>query len=101
MESPDPSGQSTPLLPEGTARNLTHYSIPGAAGNPQVLRSRLRSLESDPSSRGHRGMEGSALQVLQTFFHALLFVALALFPIVNPLGMAPIFLSFTAGVEDR
>ena len=46
-------------------------------------------------------MEGSALQVLQTFFHALLFVALALFPIVNPLGMAPIFLSFTAGVEDR
>ncbi len=41
------------------------------------------------------------MQVPQTFFHAFLFVALALFPIVNPLGMAPIFLSFTAGVEDR
>ncbi len=34
-----------------------------------------------------------------TFVHALLFVALALFPIVNPLGMAPIFLSYTAGVD--
>jgi multiple antibiotic resistance protein len=33
------------------------------------------------------------------FVHAFLFVALALFPIVNPLGMAPIFLSYTAGVD--
>lgn len=40
------------------------------------------------------------LQVIEPFSHAFLFVALALFPIVNPLGMAPIFLSFTAGVED-
>jgi multiple antibiotic resistance protein len=46
-------------------------------------------------------MEESVLLVLQFFFHAFLFVALALFPIVNPLGMAPIFLSFTAGVDDR
>jgi len=45
-------------------------------------------------------MEGSGLLVLQSFSHAFLFVALALFPIVNPLGMAPIFLSFTAGVDD-
>lgn len=36
-----------------------------------------------------------------TFVHALLFVALALFPIVNPLGMAPIFLSYTAGVDHQ
>jgi len=36
-----------------------------------------------------------------TFVHALLFVALALFPIVNPLGMAPIFLSYTAGVDHK
>lgn len=34
------------------------------------------------------------------FVHAVLFVALALFPIVNPLGMAPIFLNYTAGVDD-
>ena len=49
-------------------------------------------------------MEGqdanSGLLVLQSFSHAFLFVALALFPIVNPLGMAPIFLTFTAGVDD-
>lgn len=45
-------------------------------------------------------MQSSALQVIEPFGHAFLFVALALFPIVNPLGMAPIFLSFTAGVED-
>jgi len=35
------------------------------------------------------------------FYHALVFVALALFPIVNPLGMAPIFLSYTAGVDHQ
>ena len=45
-------------------------------------------------------MQSSGLLVLQSFSHAFLFVALALFPIVNPLGMAPIFLSFTAGVDD-
>src|SRR4051812_18164491 len=45
-------------------------------------------------------MQGSGLLVLQSFTHAFLFVALALVPIVNPLGMAPIFLSFTAGPED-
>jgi multiple antibiotic resistance protein len=31
---------------------------------------------------------------------ALLLVAAALFPIVNPLGMAPIFLSYTAGLDE-
>jgi multiple antibiotic resistance protein len=45
-------------------------------------------------------VQDSVLQVIQSFSHAFLFVALALFPIVNPLGMAPIFLSFTAGVGD-
>ena len=45
-------------------------------------------------------MQSSGLLVLESFLHAFLFVALALFPIVNPLGMAPIFLSFTAGVDD-
>ena len=45
-------------------------------------------------------MHESVLQVIQSFSHAFLFVALALFPIVNPLGMAPIFLSFTNGVDD-
>ena len=45
-------------------------------------------------------MQNSGLLVLQSFSHAFLFVALALFPIVNPLGMAPIFLTFTAGVDD-
>ena len=45
-------------------------------------------------------MHESVLQVIQSFGHAFLFVALALFPIVNPLGMAPIFLSFTNGVDD-
>ncbi len=46
-------------------------------------------------------MEDNAIALLtaQPFIHALLFVALALFPIVNPLGMAPIFLSYTAGVD--
>jgi multiple antibiotic resistance protein len=34
------------------------------------------------------------------FVHGFLFVALALFPIVNPLGMAPIFLSYTEGLDD-
>lgn len=34
------------------------------------------------------------------FVHGFLFVALALFPVVNPLGMAPIFLSYTAGLND-
>ena len=32
--------------------------------------------------------------------HGFLFVALALFPIVNPLGMAPIFLEYTGDLED-
>ena len=32
--------------------------------------------------------------------HGFLFVALALFPIVNPLGMAPIFLEYTDGLDD-
>ena len=45
-------------------------------------------------------MQSSGLLVLESFSHAFLFVALALFPIVNPLGMAPIFLTFTAGVDD-
>ncbi len=46
-------------------------------------------------------MEDSAITLLtaKPFVHAFLFVALALFPIVNPLGMAPIFLSYTAGVD--
>jgi multiple antibiotic resistance protein len=46
-------------------------------------------------------MEDNAIALLtaQPFIHAFLFVALALFPIVNPLGMAPIFLSYTAGVD--
>lgn len=34
------------------------------------------------------------------FVHGFLFVALALFPIVNPLGMAPIFLNYTEGLES-
>jgi multiple antibiotic resistance protein len=34
------------------------------------------------------------------FVHGFLFVALALFPIVNPLGMAPIFLNYTEGLDD-
>lgn len=41
-----------------------------------------------------------AVLTARPFIHAFLFVALALFPIVNPLGMAPIFLSYTAGVDD-
>jgi multiple antibiotic resistance protein len=46
-------------------------------------------------------MEDNAITLLTAgpFVHAFLFVALALFPIVNPLGMAPIFLSYTAGVD--
>ena len=46
-------------------------------------------------------MEEDAITLLTAghFVHAFLFVALALFPIVNPLGMAPIFLSYTAGVD--
>ena len=46
-------------------------------------------------------MEDNAIALLtaQPFIHAFLLVALALFPIVNPLGMAPIFLSYTAGVD--
>ncbi|MBV9276597.1 MAG: MarC family protein [Candidatus Eremiobacteraeota bacterium] len=32
--------------------------------------------------------------------HGFLFVALALFPIVNPIGMAPIFLQYTGDLED-
>jgi multiple antibiotic resistance protein len=34
------------------------------------------------------------------FVHGFLFVALALFPIVNPLGMAPIFLNYTESLDD-
>ena len=45
-------------------------------------------------------MQEGDMLLIQSFSHAFLFVALALFPIVNPLGMAPIFLSFTAGVDD-
>jgi multiple antibiotic resistance protein len=41
------------------------------------------------------------LAVSEHFVNAFLFVALALFPIVNPLGMAPIFISYTAGIDDR
>jgi multiple antibiotic resistance protein len=46
-------------------------------------------------------MNDNAITLLTagSFVHAFLFVALALFPIVNPLGMAPIFLSYTAGVD--
>jgi multiple antibiotic resistance protein len=46
-------------------------------------------------------MNDNAITLLTAgpFVHAFLFVALALFPIVNPLGMAPIFLSYTAGVD--
>ena len=40
-----------------------------------------------------------AVLTARPLIHAFLFVALALFPIVNPLGMAPIFLSYTAGVD--
>lgn len=35
-----------------------------------------------------------------SFVHGFLFVALALFPIVNPLGMAPIFLEYTGDLDD-
>jgi multiple antibiotic resistance protein len=34
------------------------------------------------------------------FVHGFLFVALALFPIVNPPGMAPVFLNYTEGLDD-
>lgn len=34
------------------------------------------------------------------FIHGFLFVTLALFPIVNPPGMAPIFLSYTQSLSD-
>ena len=34
------------------------------------------------------------------FVQGFLFVALALFPVVNPLGMAPIFLRYTSGTDD-
>ena len=45
-------------------------------------------------------MQANALlpEALGSFVASLLFVTAALFPIVNPLGMAPIFLSYTAGV---
>jgi multiple antibiotic resistance protein len=42
-----------------------------------------------------------ALAAAEHFVDAFLFVAVALFPIVNPLGMAPIFLSYTAGIDER
>jgi multiple antibiotic resistance protein len=35
------------------------------------------------------------------FTQGLLFVVLALFPIVNPLGMAPIFLEYTEPLDDK
>jgi multiple antibiotic resistance protein len=41
------------------------------------------------------------LAAAEHFVDAFLFVAVALFPIVNPLGMAPIFLSYTAGIDER
>ena len=34
------------------------------------------------------------------FIHGFLFVSLALFPIVNPLGMSAIFMSYTDGLDD-
>lgn len=34
------------------------------------------------------------------FIHGFLFVTLALFPIVNPPGMAPIFMNYTEGLDD-
>ena len=34
------------------------------------------------------------------FIHGFLFVALALFPIVNPLGMSAIFMSYTDGLDE-
>ncbi len=34
------------------------------------------------------------------FVHGFLFVTLALFPIVNPPGMAPIFLNYTESIDD-
>jgi multiple antibiotic resistance protein len=38
-------------------------------------------------------------EALGSFVNSLLIVVAALFPIVNPLGMAPIFLSYTAGAD--
>jgi len=46
-------------------------------------------------------MGGGVFQAIEPFSHAFLFVFLALFPIVNPLGMAPIFLTLTAGSDER
>src|SRR5262249_62225851 len=40
------------------------------------------------------------LDATARFADAFLFVAAALFPIVNPLGMAPIFVSYTVGIDD-
>ena len=34
------------------------------------------------------------------FIHGFLFVTLALFPIVNPMGMAPIFLNYTESLDE-
>jgi multiple antibiotic resistance protein len=47
-------------------------------------------------------MQANALlpEAWGSFVGSLLFVAAALFPVVNPLGMAPIFLSYTAGLEQ-
>ncbi len=39
-------------------------------------------------------------EAVADFVSALLLVVAALFPIVNPLGMAPIFLSYTAGLDE-
>src|SRR5262249_35750951 len=50
---------------------------------------------------GEGFLSGNAWGLLQSFAHTFLFAALALFPIVNPLGMAPIFLSFTSGIDER
>ena len=41
------------------------------------------------------------LDAAARFVDSFLFVAVALFPIVNPLGMAPIFVSYTVGIDDR
>jgi multiple antibiotic resistance protein len=40
------------------------------------------------------------LLALERFVSAFLFVAAALLPIVNPLGMTPIFLSYTEGIDE-
>ena len=45
-------------------------------------------------------MDSLRLVAAWPFFHGFLFVALALFPIVNPLGMAPIFMNYTESLDE-